>query len=366
MAKKNIYFFIGVTGELIKHAPIIKEFQKRKIPFKIITSGQSKIHFGELDGYIGTLKASIALPEKANKSSAVMFVFWALKLLILAPIWLKQELKGKKKEDTYFIVHGDPISSMIGAILAKLVFRIKLIHNESGLSSYNLLVPFPEEISRNVIWRLADVLTPQNDWAYGNVKQFRGKKVITPHNTLIETYFWAMQTPGRPPEIEKLGKYYYLFMHRQEHVIFQKEYSKQILEFIIKNADPTLRCVLLNNPLTTSVVQSLGEDIKRRIFIAPRFAYTDFMKLLSNAEFLATDSATNQLESSYMGVPYLGLRNQTENMEGLNENAILAMDNKKTILSFLKNYKKYRRPEVKMKKRPAKMIVDFLVKEEGF
>ncbi|OGE34551.1 hypothetical protein A3C32_04375 [Candidatus Daviesbacteria bacterium RIFCSPHIGHO2_02_FULL_41_14] len=366
--KINIYFFIGVTGELIKHAPIIKEFQLRKIPFKIISSGQSKIHFDELIDYIGLMRADIAFPEKANKSSMFFFIFWVFKTLLIAPGRLNQELKGLKKGDTYFIVQGDTVSSLVGAIIAKLFLGVKLIHNESGLSSGNLLIPFPEEICRNIIWRLADVLTPQNSWAKGNLKRIKAAKLNTKQNTLIESYQWAINTPGTPSEIAKFGRYYYLFMHRQEHVIFRKEYSKKTLEFVIKNADPRLKCVLLNNPLTTSVVGSLSKtwdpDIQKRVIIAPRFPYKDFMKLLKNAEFLATDSATNQIESYYMGVPYLGLRDRTENMEGLNENAILAKDNKRTIKGFLRNYKRYRRPPLVIEKNPSKIIVDYLVDHE--
>lgn len=370
MANRNIqvYFFIGVTGELIKHAPIIKEFQARGISYKIITSGQSKVHFDELEGYIGRLKADISMPEKTNRSSMFLFIWWAVKTLVRAPSVLSKELKGLNRDDVYFIVQGDTVSSLIGAIIAKIFLRVKLIHNESGLSSYNLFVPFPEEICRNVIWRLADVLTPQNDWAKNNLKKCSGVKINTKQNTLIESYYWAINTPGIPDEVKKLKKYYYLFMHRQEHIIFQKEHSKRMLEFIIKNADPKLKCVLLNNPLTASFVESLSKEwdpeIRDRIFIAPRFEYKDFMKLLKNAEFLATDSATNQIESYYMGVPYLGLRTLTENMEGLNENAILSKNNKKVIKNFLRNYKKYKRRNATFDRSPSKIIVDYLVDHE--
>ena len=364
----HIYFFVGVTGEWIKHAPIVKEFQKRNIKFKIITSGQSKVHFSEMDEYIGTYKSDIALPEKANKSSAIFFVLWALKTLITAPFLLRSELKNLDKSNTYFIVQGDTVSSLIGAILAKFVFGIKLIHNEAGLSSKNLFIPFPEEICRNIIWRLSDILCAQSSTAIAEVKNLRGSKLNTVHNTLIESFDWAVNTKGVPSEIRKYKKYYYLFMHRQENIIFRKNYSKEMLEFIIKHADPKLNCVLLNNHLTSSVIESLSKnwdpEIKKRIFIAPRFPYKDFMKVLSHAEFLATDSATNQVESAYIGVPYLGLRNRTENTEGLGENVILSFDNEKIIKSFLKNYKKYKRAPMKIIKSPSKIIVDYLVDHE--
>ncbi len=364
----NIYFFIGVTGELIKHAPIIKELQKRRVPFKIITSGQGKVNFKELNGYIGTLSPDIIFPEKTNKSSALMFILWAIKTLVYAPVLLKKEISTLKKRDTYFFIQGDTVSSSIGAIVAKLFYGIKLIHIESGDLSRNLFEPFPEEICRHINMRLGDVLCAPNGWAKNNLERARGVKLNTIHNTLIESYKWAIRNSKVPVEITKLKKYYYLYMHRQEHVIFRKNYSKIIMEFVIKNADSGLNCVLLNSPLTTSVVDSLSKTwdkkTRQKIIISQPFSYINFMKLLSNAEFLATDSATNQLESTFIGKPFLSLRTHVEQIEGLNENVVIAKDDENIIKGFLKSYKKYKRKPKQFKNSPSKIIVDYLVDHE--
>lgn len=363
--KKNIYFFIGVTGELIKLAPIIKEFQKRKIPFKIITSGQGRIYYEELNGYIGTLRTDISFPEKAHRSSIFYFLLWAIRTLLIAPFLLRKEFSGLDKAKTYFIIQGDPISSSIGAVIAKL-FGIKLVHVESGDLSGNLLEPFPEEICRHINIRLADILFPPNDWALRNLKRIKMPKIDTIHNSLIECFMWAIKKPDLPKAIQGLKKYYFLFMHRQEHVIFRKNFAKSMLEFVIRNANPSLKCVLLNNHLTTSIINSLGsdwdEEFKKKLIILPRLPYTDFMKLLNNAEFLATDSATNQLEAYFMGKPFLALRNLTEQIEGIGKNVVIGRENKKIIKNFLRNYKKYETKPITLKKSPSKIIVDYLMK----
>ena len=56
MRNKKYYFFVGTTAEFIKIAPIIKEFNKRGIKFKLITSGQNKILFEEFKEYLDELK----------------------------------------------------------------------------------------------------------------------------------------------------------------------------------------------------------------------------------------------------------------------------------------------------------------------
>src|SRR5579864_6166116 len=96
MPKKNfnkkIYFFIGTTTELIKLAPIICELEKRKINFKVITSGQTKVKFDELESIIKKRNADISMGEKTNRSSVSKFVFWAILTFFKSPS-LKEEFR---------------------------------------------------------------------------------------------------------------------------------------------------------------------------------------------------------------------------------------------------------------------------------
>lgn len=362
--KKHIYFFIGTTAEFIKIAPIIKELKKRKINFKIITAGQTKIHFEEFELYAGKVTPYIALDEKVNKSSPLYFSVWAIRTIITAPFILYPELKDKTKKNCYFIIHGDPVTSFIGAIIAKL-FRLTLVHIESGDLSFNLLEPFPEEICRNVNIRLADIMFPPTDWAKNNVKKFKGKAISTGEDTVIESCLWALHTNGTPNILKKLKKYYILIMHRQEHVIFKKGWSKKIMRLVLENADKNLNCMILNHPLTARLIEEvkpeLPKRIQRKIILTERVPYTDFQKLMNHAEFIATDGASNQQEVYYMGKPCLSLRDYTEQTEGLNENVILCKSDENIIKEFLKNYQKYKRKPVKLKKRPSKIVVDYLM-----
>ena len=355
-----------MTGELIKHAPVIKELQKRKIPFKIITSGQNNVNFASLGGFIGTLKPDIAFPEKENKSSVGHFLFWAIKVLLRAGSLLTKEFKNVDKKGTYIIIQGDTVSSTLGAIIAK-IYGLKLAHIESGDLSFNLLEPFPEELCRSINIRLADVLFAPNKWAKNNLKFVHGAKVNTNYNSLLESFYWAIKNRSSPKLIKKLKKYYLLIMRRQEHVIFRKNWSKRMMGFIIKNTPPGLNCVILENPLVESVLKSLQKDFdpstKWKIKIIPGLCYVHFMKLMNGAQFIATDSCTNQLEAYFLGKPYLGLRNLTEQVEGLNKNVVIAKNNYKLMKNFLSNYQKYETKPVATKVRPSKIVVDYLMRD---
>ncbi len=360
---KKIYFFVGTTTELIKLSPIISELEKRKINFKIIASGQTKIKFDELSLIIKKRKADISLGDKIDRSSVIKFSLWSISAFLKA-FSLRKEFKGLNSKNSYFIVHGDPVSSLIGAVVAKF-YRLKLVHIESGLRSFNFLEPFPEEICRVLISGMADIHFCPNEWAMKNLSHGKGEKVNTFQNTLIESY-WRVASKKKLYDKElELGskKYFVLIVHRQEHVIFGKEKSEQLIKFILDNSPKNMTCVFVTHAITSNFLESVKFKLgihKNRVRLVSRLHYPEFVSLLDNAQFVLTDGGSNQEELYYMGVPCVLLRNDTERIEGLGENVVLSKGKKTIIKSFMKNYKKYRRDKIKIKKRPSKIIVDKL------
>ncbi len=363
MNKKRVYFFLGTIAEFIKLAPIIKELQERKIKFKIIISGQSPVNFNELKDYLGPIKPDILLKEKFKKSSIILFFIWSIGALIEGIFSLRKEFKKLNKTNSYFIVHGDTVSSTIGSLIAKF-YNLKLVHIESGLRSYNFLEPFPEEICRYINMSLADILFCPNEWALNNTKNFKGEKVNTKENTLIEPFWWAMNQTKKLNYKRKFGKYYILYIRRQEHLYFRKNYIGKIITTVFNTANKNLNCLFSLNPLNAFLFGILNSKKKKDYHLIPieRLPYADFMQLLNQAEFIATDGCTNQEEAYYMGLPLLALRNRTERIEGLKKNVIISKGNKNIIGNFLTKYKKYRNKTIMIKEKPSKIIVDYLFK----
>ncbi|OGE33594.1 hypothetical protein A3D83_01325 [Candidatus Daviesbacteria bacterium RIFCSPHIGHO2_02_FULL_41_10] len=358
--ERKIYFFMGTTAEFIKLAPVIKELKRRNVKFKIITSGQNLINFDDLKDYAGLVKPDIALKEKPQKSSMFLFLMWAIKSLLEGVISLKKEFRGLNKNNSYFIVHGDTISSTIGSLIARF-HGLKLVHIESGLRSFSFFEPFPEEICRLINMRLADILFCPNQWAVNNIKDFKGIKIDTKQNTLIETFSWAMKVNSGLDFKKKFKKYYILYIRRQEHLYFYKGWTKKIISTIINNARTDLRCLFsihfLNKDLLPKDSKTKGQN---ELTTLGKMPYVEFMKLMTQAEFIATDGCTNQEEASFMGLPLLALRNRTERIEGLGKNVVISHGDENIIKDFLKNYKKYRSKSLQIKQRPSKIIVDCL------
>lgn len=359
---KLFYFFIGTTAELLRIAPIIKLLKARKIRYKLILSGQTKVKVEELYDYLGPVKPPVIFKEKVSKYSPALFFVWAVKTFFEGYAYLRNEFKNTNKESVFFVICGDPVSTSIGAILAKLN-GLAVVHIESGDLSGNIIEPFPEEICRHINLYLADILFPPSTWAKNNLKSFKKPKINTFYNSVLESFYFFNKTKVRKNLIPK-EKYYVLILHRQEHVLFKKKWSQNTLSLVIKNADPKLLCVIFNHPLTVGLIKSSGINVhdNKKIKIMPIVSYPEFLNLVKNSEFIATDGASNQFEAYLMGKPCLILRNFTEQIEGLKKNVVLYDNNDDRLTNFLRNYKKYKAKPVITDIKPSKIIVDYLLK----
>lgn len=355
---RHIYVFIGTTAELIKVAPVIKELKSRRRKFKIVTTGQNDINFSEFEWYLGKIKPDISIGKKNKRSSVWFFIEWTIKTFFKSIYILDKEFSKKNKQDILLIVHGDTVSSLIGALVGKLL-GVKIAHIESGLRSFNYLEPFPEEISRVIISRLADIHFCPNKWACSNIKNISGKKINTKQNTLYEIYSSAIKSKDFKKLKEKVsGKYYVLIMHRQEHVLFDKENSLELIKKIINSSK--LHCVLLTHEISKSMLSEMKE-IKDKIIKVDRMPYKEFINLIKKSEYVATDGGSNQEELYYMGKPTLILRRSTERIEGLKSSALLLRKDFRNVEKFVKNYKKFRKNEIGINISPSKIIVDSII-----
>lgn len=221
---KRYYFFVGTTAELIKLAPVIHELKKRKQYYKIIASNQNVLHFDELSPLFGKLSPDYTFkmkPIKWPKDIYLRFIIWLIKSLGNYILYFKNEFKKGDKKSSILIVHGDTISALIGAIVAK-ICGVKLIHIESGLRSFNFLEPFPEEINRFIVSHIADVHFCPNAWAVSNLKGSKGIKVNTYNNTIGENIKIAVSKIGsKKPDLVSKSRYFVLVIHRQEHTLFK-------------------------------------------------------------------------------------------------------------------------------------------------
>lgn len=355
---KKYYFFIGTVAELIKIYPVVKEFKKNKTPFSIISSGQNTLTNNELLEDLSIKSIDILLYTGAIKQSAVGLFTWFVRTLIKGYFKLWREF-GKDKKNIIVIVHGDTVTTVLGAILAKL-HRVKLAHVEAGLRSFNYLHPFPEEIDRVVVSKMADIHFCPNQWCINNLGRAQGLKINTIQNTLYESLQFALEKKLESSTLSlvKNKKFFIFIMHRQENLL-SSNFIEETIDNIVNNTNE-LYCVFVMHQITKATLGKKGllNKIKKnpKIVYVDRLSYIEFMKVLDKSEFIITDGGSNQEETYYLGKPCLILRSVTERIEGLDQNVTLYNKSKMSIQSFIKHYKKFKRSPIKVTVRPSEII----------
>ncbi|MEZ8028415.1 UDP-N-acetylglucosamine 2-epimerase [Enterovibrio norvegicus] len=359
-----IFFFVGTTAELIKLFPIMVEMDQNEISYEIISSGQNDITTSTILTHFGIKKPSLVLSDTNHKKTALGLVSWFAKALFTSVGKVKSIAKAKPGD--VLVVHGDTVSTVLGAFLGKLI-GMKICHVEAGLRSYNYFNPFPEELDRVVTSRLAHVHFAPNEWAVNNLKNKKGKIVNTRENTLIDGLRLS-KTVELPQDHTPEGREYFVFViHRQEN-LFDTEFVKYIVERCVEESK-RIHCVLVLHELTKIKLIELGmlDALKSNsnVTLIPRLEYVDFMKVLANSRFMVTDGGSNQEEAYYMGIPCLILRTHTERVEGLEENVLLSKKSRATIEAFFDNPYAYQRESKLGSEYPSRTIVDELVLVEG-
>lgn len=361
---KQIYFFIGTEAELIKIFPVIIKCQGKGNTCHIIASGQNDLRKNRILDYVNLNGEYLELSsEDSIKKNAIGLFEWFLKTEFGAKSKILQKFKKEELQGKYLVVHGDTVSTFMGALIGKKL-KMKVCHVEAGLRSHNYLNPFPEEIDRVLTSKIARVHFAPSDEAKLNLIKAKGQVVHTGLNTILDSLLISKDMDVITEAINKVKgtKYFVFVMHRQENLMdkkfFQEIMSK--IEYLSKD----IRCVVILHKITQIALEEIGLLDKLNgdpnFFLLPRVDYFDFMKLLNDAEFIITDGGSNQEELHYMGKPCLIMRNATERKEGIGTNAILFDGDINIISNFANEYEKYKINEIKCEISPSEVIAQYL------
>lgn len=358
-----IHFVLGTEAELIKVFPLMVELKKKKIPYNFIATGQHKLNESDVLRIFALKKPDSTLYKGPVFTSALKMFAWVIKKIFLP----QDEIKKIFKNDTDGIVfvHGDTVSTAMGAILTKRA-GLRLAHIEAGMWSRNYFNPFPEEIDRRLVSKLSDINFCPSDKGYNNLITYPDKIVInTKQNTqldsfkLVRKYFHKVRIPKLPK------KYFIFILHRTENLT-NRHLVVKLVNKILEQSQRT-KCILVLHHTSKDVFTRYGLmnkiDKNQNIIKLSRMGYPEFIKVLDNAEFLVTDGGGNQMEAAYLGLPTLLLRQLTESPEGIGRNVILSKLNFQIIDEFFNNYSIYRTKPYLPKISPTKVIIKNFLKE---
>jgi UDP-N-acetylglucosamine 2-epimerase (non-hydrolysing) len=246
----------------------------------------------------------------------------------MAEIMLRLEKTVQAYQPDLMAVVGDVNSTLAAAITAN-KFGIKLAHIESGLRSQDRAMP--EEFNRLLTDELADLLFVTEPDGLRNLKA-EGKpdaSVYYVGNTMIDTMVHFSKQIDASTVLEQLqlkpNQFVLMTIHRPGNVD-TKEGLLQLLElvnFVTKKYD----LVFPIHPRTVKRMQdfNLENDFRSnaRIRFTEPLDYFGFQKLIKTCRFVLTDSGGIQEETTFLQVPCLTLRPNTERpvtiLEGTNE-----------------------------------------------
>ena len=318
---KKIIVFLGTRPEAIKLAPVIEALkQNGNYNTMVCSTGQHKEMLQQvLDFFKITADFSLEVMEPNQQLAGL-----TAKLLVKI-----NELLLAEKPD-YVMVQGDTTTTM-AASLAAFYNKIKILHVEAGLRTFNKFSPFPEEINRVITSRLADFHYPPTEQSKQNLldEGIPADKILVTGNTVIDALFLGLKKIDHSIpvgitdlKLNDVKDFILVTMHRREN---HGEGIKNICEALKKiSAEaqvPVIFPVHLNPNVKDVVHEILGND--PLIHLIPPAAYPEFLWLLNNSYIILTDSGGVQEEAPSLGKPVLLLRDTTERPEAVEAGTVL-------------------------------------------
>jgi UDP-N-acetylglucosamine 2-epimerase (non-hydrolysing) len=351
----RLYFVIGTRAQFIKVAPLLHQMRAQGLPYTLIYTAQHRENIQEILEIYHLPSPDQVLYSRAEANTRGTFARWFAAILFQALFRARRILP----ERGLLLTHGDTFTAWLAALMGKRA-GCQVAHIESGCRSYHLFSPFPEEISRLITFSLSDVYFCADEWAVHNLRHYRGRKVNMGANTMLDGVRFALQAP-RPERFDfEAQPYGIVSIHRFEN-IFTTRFTTFILPLLSK-IGRRYHLVMVLHPATRERLRALGQlealAGQPGLQLHERLGFVDWINVCSRAEFVITDGGSNQEELSYLGVPTLLFRNETERREGLGENVVLSRFDPAVIDQFLDHLSAYRRAPLALNAHPSQVIIE--------
>jgi len=335
MSDSFLLVLVGTKAQFIKTAPVLREMDARKVRYRLVYTGQHSETFDLLEAAFETRPADDMLVSGAEAATHARFASWAIAYWRAAFVRIRH---GGWRGASIGLVHGDTASTLFGALALRLA-GVKVAHVEAGLRSSRMFEPFPEEIVRRIVARLAWLHFAPDEHAVRNLRNVRGRVVDTQGNTLRDALAVAL---SRMPPQQRGGEggYGLVSIHRSENLARRADFNLLMEEVLHASQTTPLKFVL--HPATREKIRA--SEWLPRLQAAPgvelleRMDYPDFVRLLAGCCFLMTDGGSNQEEAAMMGLPTLLLRRATERPDGLGDNVVLSGLESSCIRSFVARF----------------------------
>ncbi|MCK7676249.1 non-hydrolyzing UDP-N-acetylglucosamine 2-epimerase [Corynebacterium pygosceleis] len=309
----KVAFIFGTRPELIKIAPVAVQLdQIEDFCPTLISTGQ---HTDLVQG----LYEIFDLPEVVHLDQSS-----SIKSLPISFGSIYNSVANYLDGHSYdlVIVQGDTSTALAGA-QAAFFHRIPLVHLEAGLRSRKLNDPFPEEANRRLISKVASLHLAPSLRAKQNllVENVDDEEISITGNTGIDALHQILKSDSVSNSRvdtflfeEGVDHYLLVTVHRRENWSRVSEICSALRQITEQFSSWGIVVSMHANPV---LKEQLRESLagKERILLLDPVPYPDFIKLMSAARIVLSDSGGVQEEAPALGVPLICMRENTEREE---------------------------------------------------
>lgn len=313
---KKVLTLFGTRPEVIKLAPVIRALEAHGNAFQTInvTSSQhTDLLYPFIEGFGLRVDHDLQIMQANQTPNEVCSRVLAAFDPILA-----------REQPNMILVQGDTTTALAGA-LAGFHRRIPVGHVEAGLRSGNIDSPFPEEMNRRLISRLATfhfAATPRNRSTLLS-EGIKPENCPVTGNPVVDALKLMLHAVSVSPELEqllvstkKLKRIVFTTHRRESFGDVMSGNLKVMRRFVECHSDVAIIFPVHPNPAVFGPSTEILSGHPRIHLIKP-MPYDEFIYLLSNAWLIVSDSGGVQEEAPTLGKPVLILRANTERPEAI-------------------------------------------------
>jgi UDP-N-acetylglucosamine 2-epimerase (non-hydrolysing) len=295
----HILHVVGARPNFVKAAPVLRAIRELGMRQTLVHTGQhydrnmSDVFFTQLEIPEPDFNLEVGSGSHAVQTAEIMRRF--------EPVVLEC------KPDLA-LVYGD-VNSTVAAALVCSKLLIPVGHVEAGLRSFDRTMP--EEINRIVTDRLSDVLfTPSEDGDANLLREgVARERIHFVGNVMIDSLIQLLPAAKSCPKNGFPERFALVTLHRPANVD-DLETLRELLDSLT-HVSKELDIVFPVHPRTRQRIEEFGIDSRHLLLLDP-MPYIEFLALQSRAAVVITDSGGIQEETTYLGVPCLTLRPNTE------------------------------------------------------
>lgn len=321
-AEGPLLIMIGTRPEAIKLLPLYIALRKEQLPVQICSTGQHTDLVEEIYPLFG-IEPSFELKVMKERQD----LFYLTQILLEKTKQLFQEVRP-----SLVIVQGDTTSAFVSALSA-FYLKIPVVHVEAGLRTYDRYAPFPEEMNRQLISKIAVLHFAPTLIAEAALKAegISADSIFLTGNTGIDALFFIKNRLSRQEispspslkdrldSLKKEGKKVFLLTaHRRESL--EEGLTNcltAIKDFLLLHPDLAIIYPVHPNPVIQQIIEKVGLKKLENLFLLPAIPYQDLIYLVLETDAILTDSGGIQEEAISLRKPTLVLRNETDRPEGL-------------------------------------------------